>query len=50
MLKYKFAIISLGALYYRLSIFVAVGLIYYIIMLARYFNATYIERFRETAL
>ena len=50
MLKYKFALMTLGALYYRLSVFIVVGVIYCSVQLARYFKASYMGQFKERTL
>ena len=50
MLRYKAALISVGALYYRLAIFLVVGSVYCSVVFVRYLRNSYIERFQETSL
>ena len=50
MLKYKLALLSVGALYFRLVAFAVVGLIYCTVMLARYLRDSYLQKFHEKPL
>ena len=50
MLRYKIALVSVAALYFRITVFIAVGGVYCIVIFIRYLKDSYLEKFNERTL
>jgi len=48
--RYLFALTSIAKLYFRITLFIVMCLVYYSVMAGKYLKDTYVQKFTETAL